>query len=53
MSVPIILDDVESLDEENQKKVSDMVDSQVVMLIVAGNKELEIKGELAHEIKFI
>lgn len=44
MSIPIILDDVESLDEENQKKVSDMVDSQVVMLIVAGNKELEIKG---------
>ena len=44
MSVPIILDDVESLDEENQTKVADMVDSQVVMLIVAGNKELEIKG---------
>lgn len=44
MSVPIILDDIESLDEENQTKVADMVDSQVVMLIVAGNKELEIKG---------
>lgn len=34
MSVPIILDDSESLDSTNQKKVADMVDSQLIMLIV-------------------
>ena len=29
ISVPIILDDSESLDEDNQKKVAEMVDSPV------------------------
>lgn len=42
MSVPIILDDSESLDEENQKKVAEMVDSQLIMLIVNGSEKLEI-----------
>lgn len=42
ISVPIILDDSESLDEENQKKVADMVDSQLIMLIVNGSEKLEI-----------
>lgn len=42
ISVPIILDDSESLDEENQKKVAEMVDSQLIMLIVNGSKKLEI-----------
>lgn len=42
MSVPIILDDSESLDEENQKKVADMVDSQLIMLIVNDSEKLEI-----------
>lgn len=42
MSVPIILDDSESLDEENQKKVAEMVDSQLIMLIVNDSEKLEI-----------
>lgn len=42
MSVPIILDDSESLDEENQKKVAEMVDSQLIMLIVNSSEKLEI-----------
>ena len=42
ISVPIILDDSESLDEENQKKVADMVDSQLIMLIVNDSEKLEI-----------
>lgn len=42
MSVPIILDDSESLDEENRKKVAEMVDSQLIMLIVNGSEKLEI-----------
>lgn len=42
ISVPIILDDSESLDEENQKKVAKMVDSQLIMLIVNGSEKLEI-----------
>lgn len=42
ISVPIILDDSESLDEENQKKVAGMVDSQLIMLIVNGSEKLEI-----------
>lgn len=42
ISVPIILDDSESLDEENQKKVAEMVDSQLIMLIVNGSEKLEI-----------
>ena len=42
ISVPIILDDSESLDEDNQKKVADMVDSQLIMLIVNDSEKLEI-----------
>lgn len=42
ISVPIILDDSESLDEENQKKIAEMVDSQLIMLIVNGSEKLEI-----------
>lgn len=42
ISVPIILDDSESLDEENQKKVAEMVDSQLITLIVNKSKKLEI-----------
>lgn len=42
ISVPIILDDSESLDEENQKKVAEMVDSQLIMLIVNGSEKLKI-----------
>lgn len=42
MSVPIILDDSESLDSANQKKVADMVDSQLIMLIVNDSEKLEI-----------
>ena len=42
ISVPIILDDSESLDEENQKKVAEMVDGQLIMLIVNDSEKLEI-----------
>lgn len=42
MSVPIILDDSESLDIANQKKVAEMVDSQLIMLIVNDSEKLEI-----------
>lgn len=42
MSVPIVLDDSESLDSTNQKKVADMVDSQLIMLIVDDSEKLEI-----------
>lgn len=42
MSVPIILDDTESLDSTNQKKVAEMVDSQLIMLIVNDSQKLEI-----------
>lgn len=42
MSVPIILDDSESLDSTNQKRVAEMVDSQLIMLIVNDSEKLEI-----------
>lgn len=42
ISTPIILDDSESLDEENQKKVAEMADSQLIMLIVNDSEKLEI-----------
>lgn len=42
ISVPIILDDSESLDEDNQKKVAEMVDGQLIMLIVNDSEKLEI-----------
>ena len=43
ISVPIWLDDAESLDASNQSKVTQMVGGQVIMLIVDGNyKNLKI-----------
>lgn len=42
ISVPVILDDSESLDNINQKKVAEMVDSQLIMLIVNDSEKLEI-----------
>lgn len=42
ISVPIVLDDSESLSTDNQKKVAEMVDSQLIMLIVNGSEKLEI-----------
>lgn len=42
ISVPIILDDSESLSTDNQKKVAKMVDSQLIMLIVNDSEKLEI-----------
>ncbi len=42
ISVPIVLDDSESLSTDNQKKVAEMVDSQLVMLIVNDSEKLEI-----------
>lgn len=44
INCPIWLDDLESLDEENQKKVAEMVESQLIMLEVSNNAELEIKN---------
>lgn len=44
ISVPIWLDDCESLDSENQKKVIDMVDGQLIMLIVNDGKELKVEA---------
>lgn len=45
ISVPIILDDSESLSTDNQKKVAEMVDSQLIMLIVNDSEKLEtVKG---------
>lgn len=46
ISVPIILDDSESLSTDNQKKVSEMVDSQLIMLIVNDSEKLEIIGDV-------
>lgn len=42
MSAPIVLDDSESLSTDNQKKVAEMVDSQLIMLIVNDSEKLEI-----------
>lgn len=42
ISVPIILDDSESLSTDNQKKVAEMVDGQLIMLIVNDSEKLEI-----------
>lgn len=42
ISVPIILDDSENLSTDNQKKVAEMVDSQLIMLIVNDSEKLEI-----------
>lgn len=42
ISVPVILDDTENLDKENQKRIAEMVDSQLIMLIVNDSEKLEI-----------
>lgn len=42
ISTPIILDDSESLSTDNQKKVAEMVDGQLIMLIVNDSEKLEI-----------
>lgn len=42
ISAPIILDDAESLSEDNQKKVAEMVESQLIMLIVNDSDKLAI-----------
>lgn len=42
ISVPVILDDSESLSTDNQKKVAEMVDGQLIMLIVNDSEKLEI-----------
>lgn len=42
ISAPIFLDDLESLDTDNQSKVAEMVDSQLIMLIVNENEKLEV-----------
>lgn len=44
ISVPIWVDDCESLDSENQKKVSDMVIGQLIMLVVNDNEKLKVEG---------
>lgn len=42
ITAPIFLDDSESLDTDNQAKVAEMVDSQLIMLIVNENERLEV-----------
>ena len=42
INCPVFLDDSESLDEDNQSKVAEMVESQLIMLIVNGNEKLEV-----------
>lgn len=46
ISVPIVLDDSESLSTDNQKKVAKMVDSQLIMLIVNDSEKLEIMEDV-------
>ena len=42
ISVPVVLDDSESLSADNRTKVSSMVDSQLIMLIVNDSDKLDI-----------
>ena len=42
INVPIFLDDVENLDSNNQQKIANMVDCQLIMLAVNDNKDLEV-----------
>lgn len=42
LSVPIFLDDSESLSSDNQKKITTIIDSQLIMLIVNDGDKLEI-----------
>lgn len=44
ISVPIWVDDCESLDSENQKKVFNMVNGQLIMLVVNDNTKLKVEG---------
>lgn len=43
INCPIWLDDTENLDTVNQSMVSDMVDSQLIMLLVNDGKELKVE----------
>ena len=43
INCPIWLDDTENLDTVNQSMVSDMVDSQLIMLLVNDSKELKVE----------
>lgn len=43
INCPIWLDDTENLDTVNQSRVSDMVDSQLIMLLVNDGKELKVE----------
>ena len=43
INCPIWLDDTENLDTINQSMVSDMVDSQLIMLLVNDKKELKVE----------
>lgn len=49
ISAPIILDDAESLSKDNQKKVAEMVGSQLIMLIVNDSEKLEIVGQILNK----
>lgn len=42
LSVPIFLDDSESLSSDNQRKVANMINSQLIMLVVNDSDKLEI-----------
>lgn len=42
MSVPVFCDDIESLDKQNERKVINMVESQLVLLCVSNDEELKI-----------
>lgn len=44
VSFPVFLDDVESLDDANIKRVLDMIDSQVIILKVTNDGELKIEN---------
>lgn len=44
ISVPIWVDDCESLDSENQNKVSGMVSGQLIMLVVNDSEKLKVEG---------
>lgn len=42
ISVPIFCDDMESLDTQNEKKIINMVESQLILLCVSNDEELKI-----------
>lgn len=45
INCPMWIDDVESLDDENRDKISRMVSSQLVKLMVGNGNELEVRGD--------